>query len=79
MQPGTTELFAYPKNGQSAEQQTRDKQECSGWAAAQTGPSSGPAPGPGAPPPPNAAGPPNYANNLRAQAACLEARGYSVR
>jgi len=80
MQPGNTELFAYPKNGQSPEQQARDKQECSGWAATQTGPGASSAPPPGAAAPPMAnAGPPNGANTLRAQAACLEGRGYSVR
>jgi hypothetical protein len=77
---GNTELFAYPKNGQSPEQQARDKQECSGWAATQTGPgaSSGPPPGAAGPPMANA-GAPNNGNTLRAQAACLEGRGYSVR
>ena len=60
--PGGAELFAYPKNAQSDEQQQRDKQECRAWAAAQAG-----------------AGGPNRGDNLRAQTACLEARGYSVR
>jgi hypothetical protein len=32
-----TDLFAYPKNGQSAEQQNRDRQECRNWAALQAG------------------------------------------
>jgi hypothetical protein len=32
---GVTGLYAYPKNGQSAEQQARDKQECETWAAQQ--------------------------------------------
>jgi hypothetical protein len=32
---GVTELYAYPKNGQSAEEQARDKQECETWAAQQ--------------------------------------------
>jgi len=36
-----TALSVYPSNGQSAEQQARDKQECSQWAASQSGPSSG--------------------------------------
>jgi Glycine-zipper domain len=40
-----TNLSVYPSNGQTPEQQARDKQECSQWAAAQTGPNSGmPAP-----------------------------------
>jgi len=56
--PGS-ELFAYPRNGQSTEQQQRDRQECRDWAASQA---SG-----------------NHQNELRAQTACLEGRGYSVR
>jgi hypothetical protein len=55
------DLFAYPKSGQSAEQQTRDRQECRNWAASQA-----------------ASGTDNQ-GNLRAQAACLEGRGYSVK
>jgi len=58
--PAGAELFAYPKNGQTAEQQQRDKQECGSWAATQSGAT-------------------NRSENLRAQSACLEARGYSVR
>src|ERR1700692_1499877 len=34
---GASELIAYPKNGQSQEQQGKDKFECHRWAAAQTG------------------------------------------
>ena len=60
-QRGDMDLFAYPKNSQSAEQQNRDRQECRNWAASQTG--SGTA----------------SEGNLRAQAACLEGRGYSVK
>jgi hypothetical protein len=63
-QPGDTDLFAYPKNAQSAEQQARDRQECRSWAASQSGAGAAPA---------------NRGDNLRAQAACLEGRGYSVR
>lgn len=32
---GITELYAYPKNGQSAEQQARDRQEYQTWATQQ--------------------------------------------
>ena len=60
-QGGGTDLFAYPKNGQSAEQQARDRQECRNWAASQMGSGT------------------DSAGNLRAQAACLEGRGYSVK
>jgi hypothetical protein len=59
----STDLFAYPKNGQSEEQQARDRQECRDWA--QTAAGSTAAPDPTA--------------NSRAQTACLEGRGYSVR
>jgi hypothetical protein len=67
----SSELIAYPKNGQSQEQQGKDKFECHHWAAEQTGfdPSQGA--GAGSP-----AKRPDY---QRAQAACLEGRGYSVR
>jgi hypothetical protein len=60
-QQGDTNLFAYPKNSQSAEQQSRDRQECRNWAASQTGSGA------------------DSERNLRAQAACLERRGYSVK
>jgi hypothetical protein len=64
-------LIAYPKNGQSEEQLGKDKFECHRWAVGQTGfdptePRGGAAPG-------------NRSNYLRAQAACLEGRGYSVK
>ena len=59
-QRGDTDLFAYPRNGQSAEQQNRDRQECRNWAASQTGSDT------------------DSGGALRAQAACLEGRGYSV-
>jgi hypothetical protein len=68
---GTSDLIAYPKNGQSQEQLGKDKFECHQWAVGQTGfdptqPGGGTAPG-------------NRSNYLRAQAACLEGRGYSVK
>lgn len=56
--PGGTDLFVYPKNGQSVDQIARDRQECQSWAASQAGGGS---------------------DNLRAQTACLEGRGYSVK
>jgi len=67
--PPSDELFAYPRNGQSEEQQRKDGGDCQQWAAAQTGFA------------------PHSSENLvekrneyfRAQVACLEARGYSVR
>ena len=64
-------LIAYPKNGQTQEQQGKDKFECHRWAASQTGfdptqAGGGSAPG-------------NRSDYARAQAACLEGRGYSVK
>jgi hypothetical protein len=66
---GSGELIAYPKNGQTADQQSTDKYECHKWAVGQTG--YDPTTGSAAP----AAKRPDY---MRAQAACLEGRGYSV-
>jgi hypothetical protein len=68
---GSSDLIAYPKNGQTQEQLGKDKFECHQWAVGQTGfdptqPGGGTAPG-------------NRSNYLRAQAACLEGRGYSVK
>ena len=64
-------LIAYPKNGQTEEQQGKDKFECHRWAVSQTGfdPTQ---PGGGA-----AGG--RRSDYTRAQAACLEGRGYSVK
>jgi len=65
------ELIAYPKNGQSPEQLGKDKFECHRWAAGQTGfdptqPAGSTATG-------------RRSDYFRAQAACLEGRGYSVK
>jgi hypothetical protein len=68
--PGVSELIVYPKNGQSEEQQGKDKFECHRWAAGQTGfdptQAGGAAPG-------------KRSEYFRAQAACLEGRGYTVK
>jgi len=88
--PMNSELFAYPRAGQSPEQQARDKDECSRWASGQTGAQAPPgAPGApggtaGASPGSTAAGAPPSAVTqhdayLRAEAACLEGRNYTVR
>jgi hypothetical protein len=69
-QPDTT-LFAYPKNGQSTEQQARDRQECASWASAQTGFDLTQSAA--------ASSAPKREDYLRAQAACFEARGYTVK
>jgi hypothetical protein len=66
-----SELIAYPKNGQSEDQLGKDKFECHRWAVSQTGfdptqAGGGSAPG-------------KRSDYSRAQAACLEGRGYSVK
>jgi hypothetical protein len=68
----STELFAYPKNGQTDQQQAKDKAECKSWAGTQNG-LDAPA---GANTQPDAA---RLAGYLRAQTACLEGRGYIVK
>ncbi len=71
MQPTATELFAYPKNGQSTEQQAQDRQQCRSWAESQTGFQAAQSP--------TAAALARRQDYLRAQSACLQGRGYSVR
>lgn len=60
------ELMIYPKQGQSADQQSRDRYECHTWSVQQSGydPSD---------PQPSAPGQQAY---QRAMATCLEGRGY---
>jgi hypothetical protein len=55
-------LYAYPKNGQSPEQQAQDRRECAQWAATQS--------------PDSANG--GSMDYKRALTACLSGRGYSV-
>ena len=68
-------LFAYPKNAQATEQQATDRIECQHWATDQTGinPPQGDATAT------VAASPAKRQDFLRAQSACLEGRGYSVK
>jgi len=80
-----TDLFVYPNNGQSTEQQARDRYECHRWAADQSGfdpTQSRGTPAPAATQVGNtaapAAVPTNRQDYMRAQAACLQGRGYSV-
>lgn len=65
--------YVYPKLGQSAEKQASDEYECHRWAVGQTGfdPSAAAA-GQGT-------GPALRSDYARAQNACLEGRGYTVR
>jgi hypothetical protein len=73
--PGPSgELFIYPKNGQSPDQQARDRYECHSWASNQTGFDPTTANG-GVPPDQTAA---KRADYDRAMGACLEGRGYTV-
>jgi hypothetical protein len=69
--PDWSELVVYPKNGQNQYQQTLDRYECYRWAVSQLGYD------------PTSAGGGTVRRDLtdynRAQAACLTARGYSVR
>lgn len=71
---GEDQLYIYPKNGQSQDQQAKDRYECHSWATNQTGfdptqPGGGVAPG-------QDEG--RGAAYRRAMTACLSGRGYSV-
>lgn len=72
--PVPDELFVYPKQGQSEQQQATDRYQCHRWALDQTGfdPTR---PGGNVPEAQYAA---RRADYQRAMKACLEARGYSV-
>jgi hypothetical protein len=69
------DLFIYPKNGQSEEQQSKDRYECHSWATSQSG--FDPTQSLGGVDESQAAA--KRADYQRAQTACLEARGYSVK
>jgi hypothetical protein len=66
--------FAYPRNGQTSEQQATDRIECQRWAIGQTGIDSSAA----GSTVPLAASPVRWHDYLRAESGWLEARGYSV-
>jgi hypothetical protein len=72
---GSDEIFVYPKNGQSEERQATDRYECHSWAVEKTGfdPTR----------PHGNVGDEELdskrADYRRAEGACLEARGYSVK
>ena len=69
------ELYVYPLRGQSDQQQATDRYECYRWAADQTGfDPTRPAGGTSGSDPSAA-----RANYHRAETACLEGRGYSVK
>jgi hypothetical protein len=69
------DLIAYPKNGQTDAQQATDKSACRTWAAAQSG--FDPAQ-PAATQTTTTESTSKRSDYMRAQAACLEGRGYSV-
>jgi hypothetical protein len=72
---GSDEIFTYPKSGQSADQQAKDRYECHRWAKDETqfDPTQ---PGGGVADNQNAS---KRADYRRAMTACLEGRGYSVK
>jgi hypothetical protein len=87
-EPIATDLFAYPINGQDTKQQAQDRYECHRWAKEQSGfdptqtssvPDIASTPPSGAVVADTVATPLKRQNYLRAQAACLEGRGYSVK
>lgn len=73
--PTSDNVFVYPRNGQSPDQQARDRYECHSWAVAQSGfnPSTA-----GGGVSPQDAGP-LRADYNRALSACLDGRGYTVK
>jgi hypothetical protein len=74
---GSDDLYIYPQNNQSAEQQADDKWQCHQWAQSQTGFDPTQSGGGGAVAPDQfAAKRADYQNAMRA---CLQGRGYSVR
>jgi hypothetical protein len=73
--PEPEQLFIYPKQGQSEQQQSNDRYDCHRWAVDQTDFDPTQAGG-GVPPSETVA---RRADYQRATKACLEARGYSVR
>jgi hypothetical protein len=73
--PAGEDFFMYPRNGQSAEQQGKDRYECHRWAVSQTG--FDPTQSQGGVPVAESAS--RRSDYLRAITACLEARGYTVK
>lgn len=70
------QLILYPRQGQSQEQQAKDRNECYGWAVGQTGFD------PNNPPSGNMTESQRAQMNgdfKRAMGACLDGRGYTVR
>jgi hypothetical protein len=72
---GPDDVFVYPKNGQGEEQQATDRYECHSWAVRQAG--FDPTQPLGGVDESQVSS--KRADYRRAEAACLEARGYSVK
>jgi hypothetical protein len=73
--PPPERSFVYPREGQGPQQQASDEYECHRWAVSQTGfDPTGAATGQGA-----TVSTRGRSDYLRANAACLEGRGYTVR
>jgi hypothetical protein len=72
---GADTLFIYPKNGQSEDQQATDRYECDRWSVDQTGYDPTQSTGAGA----SSQQGEKRDDYRRAMAACLDARGYSVK
>jgi len=70
-QAGGDQLFIYPKQGQTQQQQAADRSQCHSWAVGQVGFDPDAAPG--------GQSNPKYPDYRRAMSACLDARGYTVR
>ena len=66
---GSSNVYAYPKDGQSDEQQQTDRYECHKWAVAQSG----------FDPTQTSRASGNSTDYRRAMAACLDGRGYSAK
>jgi hypothetical protein len=73
--PQGPKVFLYPKNGQTADQQARDRYECYRFAVAQSGFDPTRSTGVASPAPTNEA----QSDYERAQGACFEGRGYVSR
>lgn len=73
--PASDRLFIYPDKGQSTEQQSKDEYECHRWAVEKSG--FDPTVSGGGVPEAQAAE--KRGDYFRADAACLEGRGYTVR
>jgi len=73
--PPSDQLFIYPKNGQSEQQQSTDRYECHSWATKET--SYDPTLPSGGVPVKEASD--KRAEYFRAMTACLEGRSYSVK